>query len=106
MAHIKTMLIQFRVEKIVTNEQTDVNFLSIYRFPSLDAYKNVIKQAKQESEHHLRLKLVNTCYKPNKLQLLGVLAHLNLTGAKRRDPSSESRTGEHNDQRSLQSSSK
>ena len=49
---------------------------------------------------------MNTSYKPNKLQLLGVLAHLNLTGAKRRNPSSESKSGEQTDQRSLQSSSK
>ena len=66
-AHIKTMLIQFRVEKMITNEQTDVNFLSIYRFPSLDTYRSIIKAAKLESEKHLRLKLVNTSYKPNKL---------------------------------------
>ena len=97
LAHIKTMLIQFRVEKMVTNEHTDVNYLSIYRFPSLDAYKSVIKVAKQESEHHLRVKLVNTVYKPNKLQLLGVLAHQNLSGvsgsssAPRRNPSSDSK---------------
>ena len=46
LAQVKTLLIQFRVEKMVTHEQTDVNFLSIYRFPTLDAYKSVIKMAK------------------------------------------------------------
>lgn len=49
-ASVKTLLVQFKVEKMVTNEQTDVNLLSIYRFPSLDAYKSVIKLAKEETE--------------------------------------------------------
>ena len=79
MAQIKTMLIQFKVEKMVTNEQSDVNFLSIYRFPTLDAYKTTIKLAKIEAERALHFKLVNTSFKPNKLQILGVLTHLNLT---------------------------
>ena len=57
----------FKVEKLVTAEQTDVNFISIYRFPSLDAYKNMIRLAKQETERALNFKLVNTCFKPNKL---------------------------------------
>lgn len=74
------MLIQFKVEKVVTAERTDVNFLSIYRFPSLDIYKRTIKRAKVEAERALHLKLVHSCFKPNKLQLLGVLAHLQYTG--------------------------
>ena len=61
------MLIQFKVDKMVTPEQTDVSFISIYRFPSLDAYKTMIKLAKQETERALHFKLVNTCFKPNKL---------------------------------------
>ena len=64
---------------MVTSDKTDVNFLSIYRFPNLDAYKSTLKLAKLEAEHALHFKLVNTCFKPNKLQLLGVLAHLNIS---------------------------
>lgn len=74
------MLIQFKVEKVVTQEKTDVNYLSVYRFPSLDTYKRVIKRAKVETERALHLKLVHSCFKPNKLQLLGVLSHLQLAG--------------------------
>ena len=61
---------------MVTNSKSDINLLSIYRFPTLDAYKTVIKLAKAEAERTFNLKLVNTCFKPNKLQLLGVLNHL------------------------------
>jgi len=94
MAQVKTMLIQFKVEKMVTNEHSDVNFLSIYRFPTLDAYKNTIKLAKYEAERALHLKLVNTSFKPNKLQLLGVLAHLNLTQAGAANYDTNSQTNE------------
>ena len=73
---IKTLLIQFKVEKMVTSDRSDVNILSIYRFPTLDAYKATIKLAKADAERIFSLKLVNTCFKPNKLQLLGVLSHL------------------------------
>ena len=62
----------------MTFDHTDVTYLSIYRFPSIDAYKNMIKLAKQESERILHLKLVNTSFEPNKLQILGVLAHMQL----------------------------
>ena len=40
------MLVQLKVEKVVTQEKTDVNYLSVYRFPLLDMYKRVIKRAK------------------------------------------------------------
>ena len=66
-SQVKTLMIQLRVEKMVTNEQSDVNFLSFYRFPNLDTYKSTIKLAKIEAERLLNLKLVNTCFKPNKL---------------------------------------
>ena len=79
-AQSKTILIQFKIEKIVTPDQTDVNFLSVYRFPSLETYKRIIKRAKQEAERTLHLKLVNSSFKPNQLQLLGVLSHLQQIG--------------------------
>jgi len=69
-----------KVEKIVTQDQTDVNFLSIYKFPSLDDYKKTIRLAKQQAERAFHFRLVYSCFKPNKLQLLGVLAHLQLSG--------------------------
>ena len=76
LTQVKTLLIQFKVEKMVTHDLTDVSFLSIYRFPTLDSYKVAIKLAKVEAERVFNLKLLNTCFKPNKLQLLGVLNHL------------------------------
>ena len=67
MTQAKTMLIQFKVEKVVTQEKSDVNYLSVYRFPSLETYKRVIKRAKLEAERALHLRLVHSCFKPNKL---------------------------------------
>ena len=51
----------------MTQEQTDVNFLSIYRFPSLEVYKKTIRRAKQEAERALHMKYVSLSFKPNKL---------------------------------------
>ena len=89
----------------MTQDQSDVNFLSIYRFPSLDSYKTVLKLAKHEAERAFRLKLVNTSFKPNKLQLLGVLAHLNLTGAQGILGGHDSVTTINDDLRSMSNSS-
>ena len=44
------MQIQFRVEKFITADHMDVNYLSIFRFPSLQSYKSVINLAREELE--------------------------------------------------------
>ena len=89
----------------MTFDHTDVTFLSIYRFPSLDAYKAMIKLAKLESERVFHLKMVNTSFKPNKLQLLGVLAHMQLSGAQGSLTRYESVVTVGDDMRSSQNSS-
>ena len=50
LSQVKPLLVQFKVEKIVTADIVDVNYLSVFRFPSLGTYKGLIKLAKQESE--------------------------------------------------------
>ena len=63
----KVVQIQLRVEKLVTQDQRDVSYLSIYRFPNLDHYKHLIKVCKKESEFAFKFKMLNLNYKPNHL---------------------------------------
>ena len=66
-AKSKVFKIEFKIEKKIERENEDVSFLSMIRFPCLQAYQTLTGQAKSAFESSYGLRLGLTDFRPNQL---------------------------------------